>query len=59
VDLLSRLPPREREIVALRFFEELSQSDIAERVGVSQMHVSRLLRQSFEQMRTWLEDGLP
>jgi RNA polymerase sigma-B factor len=59
VDLLSRLPPREREIVALRFFEELSQSDIAERVGVSQMHVSRLLRQSFEQMRTWLEEGMP
>jgi RNA polymerase sigma-B factor len=52
-DLLERLPPRERQIVELRFFEELSQAEIAERVGVSQMHVSRLLRQSFEQMREW------
>jgi RNA polymerase sigma-B factor len=55
--LLDRLPPREREIVQLRFFAELSQSDIAERVGISQMHVSRLLRQSFEQMRSWMTDG--
>ncbi len=35
----------------LRFYEELSQSEIAERVGISQMHVSRLLRRSFDQMR--------
>lgn len=51
VDLMARLPPREREIVRLRFYEELSQSEIAERIGISQMHVSRLLRRSFEQMR--------
>jgi RNA polymerase sigma-B factor len=50
-ELLGRLPPREQEIVRLRFYEELSQSEIAERVGISQMHVSRLLRRSFEQMR--------
>ncbi len=50
-ELLEKLPPREREIVRLRFYEELSQSEIAERVGISQMHVSRLLRRSFEQMR--------
>jgi RNA polymerase sigma-B factor len=49
--LLETLPPREREIVRLRFYEELSQSEIAERIGISQMHVSRLLRRSFEQMR--------
>lgn len=49
--LLQRLPEREREIVELRFFEELSQAEIADRVGLSQMHVSRLLRRSFEQMR--------
>lgn len=49
--LLLMLPEREREIVRLRFFEDLSQAEIAERVGVSQMHVSRLLRKSFEQMR--------
>ncbi|MBA3288592.1 MAG: SigB/SigF/SigG family RNA polymerase sigma factor [Acidimicrobiia bacterium] len=50
-DLMQRLPEREREIVRLRFYEELSQSEIAKRVGISQMHVSRLLRRSFEQMR--------
>ena len=54
--LLGRLPEREREIVSLRFYEELSQVEIAERVGISQMHVSRLLRRSFEQMRAWLEE---
>lgn len=49
--LLETLPERERTIVQLRFFEDLSQSQIAERVGVSQMHVSRLLRKSLEQLR--------
>lgn len=53
--LIDRLPPREQEIVRLRFYEELSQSQIAERVGISQMHVSRLLRRSFEQMRRQTE----
>jgi RNA polymerase sigma-B factor len=48
--LLEELPERERKIVRLRFYEELSQSEIAERIGISQMHVSRLLRRSFEQM---------
>ena len=51
-----RLPERERTIVAMRFFDELSQSEIAEQVGVSQMHVSRLLRSSFERMRAWADD---
>jgi RNA polymerase sigma-B factor len=58
-DLLDRLPARERQIVELRFFDELSQAEIAERVGVSQMHVSRLLRQSFEQMREWATPDQP
>jgi RNA polymerase sigma-B factor len=49
--LLATLPPREQQIVRLRFYDELSQSEIAERVGISQMHVSRLLRRSFEHMR--------
>lgn len=52
--VLERLPDRERHIVELRFFDELSQSEIAERTGISQMHVSRLLHRSFEQMRAWL-----
>lgn len=54
--LLDQLPDREREIVRLRFYEEMSQSEIAEVVGISQMHVSRLLRRSFEQMRATLDD---
>ncbi len=49
-DLLARLPGREREIVRLRFFEELTQAEIADRIGVSQMHVSRLLRRAFADM---------
>jgi RNA polymerase sigma-B factor len=44
--LLETLPERERAIVELRFFAGLSQGEIAERVGVSQVHVSRLLRSS-------------
>jgi RNA polymerase sigma-B factor len=54
-ELLAALPEREQQIVRLRFYEELSQSEIAERVGISQMHVSRLLRRSFEQMRRGAE----
>ncbi len=56
VQLIARLPEREQEIVRLRFYERRSQTEIAEAVGISQMHVSRLLRKSFEQMREWLED---
>lgn len=52
--LLETLPERERQIVELRFFNELSQSEIAERVGVSQMHVSRLLRRSLDQLRAYM-----
>lgn len=55
--LMEQLPEREREIVRLRFYENMSQSEIADIVGVSQMHVSRLLRRSFEQMREWMETG--
>jgi RNA polymerase sigma-B factor len=51
-ELLDVLPERERRIVELRFFDSLTQSEIAERVGVSQMHVSRLLTRSLERLRT-------
>ena len=44
--LLAQLTPRERTILALRFFRGLTQTQIAEHVGVSQMHVSRVLRQT-------------
>ena len=54
--LLPLLSPRTRRIVELRFFENLSQNEIAEVVGVSQMHVSRLLRQAFITMSSALTE---
>ncbi len=45
------LPHRERQILFLRFGEDLTQTEIAERVGVSQMQVSRLLRRSVQRLR--------
>jgi RNA polymerase sigma-B factor len=53
---LRHLPARERDIVRLRFVHELTQSEIAERVGVSQMHVSRLLRSALATLRDAVED---
>lgn len=49
--LLESLPERERVVVVLRFFESLTQTQIAERVGVSQMHVSRLLARALGRLR--------
>jgi RNA polymerase sigma-B factor len=52
VDRLMRvLSEREREVLRLRFAEDLTQSEIGQRVGVSQMHVSRLIRQSIARLR--------
>jgi RNA polymerase sigma-B factor len=48
---LRHLPERERLVLHLRFVEDLTQTEIAARVGVSQMQVSRLLRRSLEQLR--------
>ena len=45
------LEPRERTILHLRFFEGLTQSQIAQQVGISQMHVSRLIRRALEKIR--------
>ena len=50
--LVATLEPREAEIVKLRFYDELTQTEIADRVGISQMHVSRLLRRSLDAMAT-------
>ncbi len=50
-DLLASLPERERRILELRFFQEMSQTEIATEMGISQMHVSRLLRRTVEQLR--------
>jgi RNA polymerase sigma-B factor len=51
------LPKREREILFLRFGEDLTQSEIADRVGVSQMQVSRLLRRSLQRLRQLTGDS--
>ncbi|HEU0317534.1 MAG TPA: sigma-70 family RNA polymerase sigma factor, partial [Solirubrobacteraceae bacterium] len=48
---LRHLPERERLVLELRFVEDLTQTEIAARIGVSQMQVSRLLRRSLEQLR--------
>jgi RNA polymerase sigma-B factor len=49
---LKALSPRERLILHLRFVEDMTQSEIADRIGVSQMHVSRLIRRSLARLRT-------
>ena len=49
--LLRCLSAREREIVRLRFEEDLTQAEVGERVGLSQMHISRILRQAIERLR--------
>jgi len=53
--LLEGLDPREKRILLLRFFKNMTQSQIAEEIGVSQMHVSRLLTKTLKQLRTSLE----
>ncbi|ETW21232.1 RNA polymerase sigma factor SigF [Mycobacterium gastri] len=53
--LLEALPERERMVLILRFFESMTQTQIAERVGVSQMHVSRLLAKSLARLRDQLK----
>jgi RNA polymerase sigma-B factor len=57
--LLDRLDAREKRILLLRFFKNMTQSQIAEEIGVSQMHVSRLLSRTLEQLRTSLEQDEP
>jgi RNA polymerase sigma-B factor len=54
--LIGRLPPREQKILHYRFFEGLTQSEIAARLGISQMHVSRLLARSLAQLRAAAEE---
>jgi RNA polymerase sigma-B factor len=51
---LAALPEREQEILRMRFEEGLTQTQIAEKIGISQMHVSRLIRRSLERMRKQL-----
>jgi RNA polymerase sigma-B factor len=53
---LRQLPQRERRILYLRFFKGLTQTEIAEQLGISQMHVSRLLSQTLAQLRGVLKE---
>lgn len=52
--LLCRLPARERQILAMRFYGNRTQADIAAELGISQMHVSRLITRSL----TWLREAM-
>ena len=49
--LLDALPERERTILTLRFFGEMTQTQIGQRLGISQMHVSRILARTLKQLR--------
>ena len=51
---MEHLTERERTIMAMRFYEQMSQSEIARRLGISQMHVSRLQRAALEQLRKYV-----
>jgi RNA polymerase sigma-B factor len=53
---LPGLDDRERTVLRLRFIEDLTQSEIAERIGYSQMHVSRILRQTLRRIREQIEE---
>jgi RNA polymerase sigma-B factor len=55
---MSKITGRERKVLELRFGAEMTQSEIAEQIGVSQMQVSRILRRTLERLRT-LADGQP
>jgi RNA polymerase sigma-B factor len=52
---LAALPEREQQILAMRFVEELSQLEIAQRLGISQMHVSRLLARTLSMLHRSIE----
>jgi RNA polymerase sigma-B factor len=54
--LMRVLSEREREVLRLRFAEDLTQAEIGERVGVSQMHVSRIIRQAVARLREAAEE---
>ena len=53
--LLDTLPAREATIMRLRFYEDMTQSEIAHHLGISQMHVSRLMRRCLDDLRALLE----
>jgi RNA polymerase sigma-B factor len=56
---LRALPERDRRVLAMRFQEDMTQSEIADEIGVSQMHVSRLIRRALTRLRTVAEGAPP
>jgi len=56
-DAISRLPPRERTIIRLRFFKGLSQTEVARQLNISQMHVSRLQHKALARLRDLVKDS--
>jgi RNA polymerase sigma-B factor len=56
--MLDQLDPREKRILVLRFFKNMTQTQIAEEIGISQMHVSRLLTRTLDQMRVAMQEAL-
>ncbi|MBU0608701.1 MAG: sigma-70 family RNA polymerase sigma factor, partial [Armatimonadetes bacterium] len=52
---LQQLPPRQRLIVIMRFYMDMSQQDVGERLGISQMHVSRLQQKALGRLRQVLQ----
>jgi RNA polymerase sigma-B factor len=57
--LLAALPERDKKILALRFFEDRSQSEIGQELGMSQMHISRLLSRTLASLRAQMSDAQP
>ena len=59
-ELLETLPERDREVIQMRFFERMGQDDIAQRIGVSQSYLSRMLRRILLDLRSKLsaDDGI-
>src|SRR5581483_10605172 len=55
--LLAELPERERRVLTMRFVDDLTQAEIAERIGYSQMHISRILRAALDRLRRGLRTG--
>jgi RNA polymerase sigma-B factor len=55
--LLASLPERERRILTMRFFHDMTQSQIAAEIGISQMHVSRLLTSTLAKLREALVEA--
>lgn len=56
--LIAALPDKQREVLTLRFFEDMTQSQIAAQIGCSQMHVSRLLAKALEALRSQVKESV-